>query len=93
MKRKSTEAGSGRAAALYLHAPTRTDPSLAPPECECFYVLSPVPHLGGGQDWDAIRDEYGPPEGFERARKERETRSGKRGRSQKPCQGHEDARG
>ena len=43
---------------LYLHAPTRTDPSLAPPGCETFYVLSPVPHLGGGQDWDAIKDEY-----------------------------------
>ncbi len=43
---------------LYLHAPTRTDPSLAPPGSECFYVLSPVPHLGGGQDWDAIKDEY-----------------------------------
>lgn len=43
---------------VYLHAPTRTDPSLAPPGCECFYVLSPVPHLGGGQDWDAIKDEY-----------------------------------
>ncbi len=43
---------------LYLHTPTRTDPSLAPPGCECFYVLSPVPHLGGGQDWEAIKDEY-----------------------------------
>ena len=43
---------------LYLHAPTRTDPSLAPPGCETFYVLSPVPHLGGGQDWDALKDEY-----------------------------------
>ncbi len=43
---------------LYLHAPTRTDPSLAPPDSECFYVLSPVPHLGGGQDWDAIKEEY-----------------------------------
>ncbi len=43
---------------LYLHAPTRTDPSLAPPGCETFYVLSPVPNLGGGQDWDAIKDEY-----------------------------------
>ena len=30
---------------LYLHAPTRTDPSLAPKGHECFYVLSPVPHL------------------------------------------------
>lgn len=43
---------------LYLHAPTRTDPSLAPPGCENFYVLSPVPHLGGGQDWDAIKEAY-----------------------------------
>jgi phytoene desaturase len=39
---------------LYLHAPCRTDPSLAPPGCESFYVLSPVPHLGksaGRIDW------------------------------------------
>ena len=43
---------------LYLHAPTRTDPSLAPPGCECFYVLSPVPHLGGGIDWDAVKERY-----------------------------------
>lgn len=43
---------------LYLHAPTRTDPSLAPPGCESFYVLSPVPHLAGGQDWSKIQDEY-----------------------------------
>ncbi len=28
---------------LYLHAPTVTDPSLAPEGCEAFYVLSPVP--------------------------------------------------
>jgi phytoene desaturase len=43
---------------LYLHAPTRTDPSLAPPGHENFYVLSPVPHLGSGTDWSAIQDEY-----------------------------------
>lgn len=37
---------------LYLHAPTVTDPSLAPPGCEAFYVLSPVPHLGRADiDW------------------------------------------
>ena len=37
---------------LYLHAPTRTDPSLAPPGCDAFYVLSPVPHLGNAAiDW------------------------------------------
>jgi phytoene desaturase len=36
---------------LYLHAPTRTDPSLAPDGCENFYALSPVPHLASGTDW------------------------------------------
>ncbi len=37
---------------LYLHAPTVTDPSLAPPGCTAFYVLSPVPHLGHAPiDW------------------------------------------
>lgn len=36
---------------LYLHTPTLTDPSLAPPGCEAFYVLAPVPHLGSGVDW------------------------------------------
>jgi phytoene desaturase len=43
---------------LYLHAPTRTDPSLAPPGCECFYVLSPVPHLGGKIDWETVKESY-----------------------------------
>jgi phytoene desaturase len=43
---------------LYLHAPTRTDPSLAPPGCECFYVLSPVPNLGGAVDWNTVKDLY-----------------------------------
>lgn len=43
---------------LYLHRPTATDPSLAPEGCDCFYVLSPVPHLGGGQDWDKIGADY-----------------------------------
>ena len=43
---------------LYLHAPTRTDPSLAPPGCECFYVLSPVPNLAGDIDWNAVKDRY-----------------------------------
>jgi phytoene desaturase len=43
---------------LYLHAPTRTDPRLAPRGCECFYVLSPVPHLGGKIDWNAEKERY-----------------------------------
>jgi phytoene desaturase len=31
---------------LYLHHPTVTDPSMAPPGHSTFYVLSPVPHQG-----------------------------------------------
>lgn len=45
---------------LYLHAPSVTDPSLAPPGGATFYVLSPVPHLGNAPlDWDRIGDTYG----------------------------------
>jgi phytoene desaturase len=44
---------------LYLHAPTVTDPSLAPPGCECFYVLSPVPNLlQAPVDWDRVGPAY-----------------------------------
>lgn len=44
---------------LYLHAPTVTDPSLAPPGGEAFYVLSPVPHLGqAAVDWEAFGPVY-----------------------------------
>ncbi|MEM7386225.1 MAG: phytoene desaturase family protein, partial [Verrucomicrobiota bacterium] len=43
---------------LYLHAPTRTDPSMAPPGCESFYVLSPVPNLRGKVDWEEEKDRY-----------------------------------
>jgi len=45
---------------LYLHAPTVTDPGMAPPGCEAFYVLSPVPHLGNAAiDWAAEAVRYG----------------------------------
>jgi phytoene desaturase len=43
---------------LYLHRPTATDPSLAPPGCDTFYVLSPVPNLEGGQDWPTLAQDY-----------------------------------
>jgi phytoene desaturase len=44
---------------LYLHAPTVTDPSLAPAGGGAYYVLSPVPHLGNAPlDWDAIGPGY-----------------------------------
>lgn len=36
---------------LYLHRPTATDPAMAPPGHESFYVLAPVPHLGSGTNW------------------------------------------
>jgi phytoene desaturase len=45
---------------LYVHAPTRSDPSLAPPGCDTFYVLSPVPHLGHAPvDWSREGRRYG----------------------------------
>ena len=43
---------------LYLHMPTITDPSLAPAGCEAFYVLAPVPHLGGTTDWRTAARPY-----------------------------------
>ncbi len=38
---------------LYLHRPTATDPSMAPPGFDTFYALVPVPHLDSGTDWRA----------------------------------------
>lgn len=43
---------------LYLHRPTATDPSMAPPGCDAFYVLSPVPHLDGKTDWHVEQERY-----------------------------------
>lgn len=43
---------------LYLHAPTRSDPTMAPAGHEACYVLSPVPNLLGGQQWEERRAEY-----------------------------------
>ncbi len=44
---------------LYLHAPSVTDPSLAPPGASSYYVLSPVPHLGNADlDWEAEGPKY-----------------------------------
>ena len=45
-------------ASLYLHRPTATDDSLAPPGQDCFYVLAPVPNLAGGQDWASLAEPY-----------------------------------
>ncbi|HET7273799.1 MAG TPA: phytoene desaturase [Longimicrobiaceae bacterium] len=54
---------------LYLHAPTRTDPTLAPEGNECFYVLSPVPNNRSGIDWKQEAEPY-----FEKIRNSLETR-------------------
>lgn len=43
---------------LYLHAPTVSDPSLAPPGHTAFYVLSPVPNQLSGIDWSERAEPY-----------------------------------
>ena len=45
---------------LYIHRPSRTDPSVAPAGDDTFYVLSPVPHLGFDKpvDWQTEADAY-----------------------------------
>ncbi len=43
---------------LYLHRPTRSDPSLAPPGHDGFYVLSPVPNDRSGVDWADQSERY-----------------------------------
>lgn len=44
---------------LYLHAPSVTDSSLAPPGCSSYYVLSPVPHLGHADiEWSVEGPRY-----------------------------------
>jgi phytoene desaturase len=47
--------GSGLAddPSIYLHHPTATDPTMAPPGRSTFYALAPVPHLGNAPlDWE-----------------------------------------
>jgi phytoene desaturase len=43
---------------MYLHRPTATDASMAPPGCDAFYALVPVPHLDSGTDWRARTASY-----------------------------------
>jgi len=44
---------------LYVHTPTRLDPSLAPPDCDSIIGIVPVGHLDVNPDgdWQAIRDQ------------------------------------
>lgn len=44
---------------IYLHAPTMTDPSMAPAGHESVYLLVPVPHLGSTEvDWARDGDRF-----------------------------------
>ncbi|MBJ3778743.1 phytoene desaturase [Acuticoccus mangrovi] len=44
---------------LYLHAPSRSDPGMAPPGSSAYYVLAPVPHLGAAAiDWAEVGPGY-----------------------------------
>jgi phytoene desaturase len=43
---------------LYLHRPSATDPSLAPEGGDTFYVLSPVPNLDSGMNWEDEGERY-----------------------------------
>ncbi|MBR0558330.1 phytoene desaturase [Ciceribacter sp. L1K23] len=43
---------------LYLHRPSAVDPTVAPDGCDAFYVLSPVPNLGGSTNWDEMAEVY-----------------------------------
>ena len=38
--------------------PSITDPTIAPDGCESFYVLSPVPTLDSGTDWEQFEPTY-----------------------------------
>lgn len=40
---------------MYLHAPTRTDPSMAPAGGESMYVLVPVANQRSGLDWSELK--------------------------------------
>jgi len=43
---------------MYLHAPTRTDPEMAPRGSESMYVLIPTPNLAADIDWKEMKKPY-----------------------------------
>lgn len=43
---------------MYLHVPTKTDPSMAPEGCESMYVLIPTPNLEGKVDWKVEKEKF-----------------------------------
>jgi phytoene desaturase len=44
---------------MYLHAPTRTDDSMAPKGGESLVILVPVPNLAGKIDWNEMTQPFG----------------------------------
>lgn len=40
--------------AIYIAAPSATDPTMAPKGCEALYLLVPVPNLSGSTDWSRV---------------------------------------
>jgi phytoene desaturase len=44
--------------AVYVYAPSRIDPDVAPAGHEVIYILVPVPNLAGRVDWDQEADRY-----------------------------------
>lgn len=43
---------------MYLHAPSKSDPSMAPNGCESMYVLVPTPNLKANVDWKTHGEIY-----------------------------------
>lgn len=43
---------------MYLHAPTKSDPTMAPDGCESMYVLIPTPNLSANIDWKKMKFPY-----------------------------------
>jgi phytoene desaturase len=43
---------------MYLHAPTRTDPKMAPEGGESMYVLIPTPNLAANVNWKEMKKPY-----------------------------------
>lgn len=43
---------------MYLHVPTKTDPSMAPIGCESMYILIPTPNLDGKVDWKIEKEKF-----------------------------------
>lgn len=43
---------------MYLHVPTRSDPTMAPEGCESMYVLIPVANKRADIDWASIKESF-----------------------------------